>query len=74
MAEFQQGHLHGAVNIPIETLRTHFHLLLDKQKVIIACCNDGSRSWYAKNLLDANGYRRVYDAGNWKKLERNINK
>lgn len=72
--EFVQAHIQGAVNIPIETLRHMFHLLVEKKKVIIACCNDGSKSWYAKNLLDANGYRHVYDAGNWKKLEQRINK
>lgn len=71
--EFEQNHLSGAVNIPIETLRNNFHLLPEKHKAIIACCNDGSKSWYAKNLLDANGYRQVYDAGNWRKLERRIN-
>jgi phage shock protein E len=72
--EFVTAHLPGAVNIPIETLRHMFHLLVEKNKVIIACCNDGSKSWYAKNLLDANGYRHVYDAGNWRKLEQHINK
>jgi rhodanese-related sulfurtransferase len=71
--EFEQEHLAGAVNIPIETLRLNFHLLAEKHRVIIACCNDGSKSWYAKNLLDANAYRHVYDAGNWKKLEQSIN-
>jgi len=71
--EFTDGHIHGAINIPVEKLRHNFHQFAGKQQVIIACCTDGSKSWYAKNLLDANGYRSVYDAGNWTKLQRKLN-
>jgi phage shock protein E len=71
-AEFSQAHLAGAINIPIETLRDNMHQLVNKHNPIIACCTDGSKSWYAKNLLDANGYRRVYDAGSWLKLQRKL--
>lgn len=74
VSEFNEGHLAGALNIPVETLRRNLHLLAERHKVIIACCNDGSKSWYAKNFLDANGYRHVYDAGSWRKLELRINK
>ena len=70
-AEFDSGHIAGAVNIPIEELNKNMHRL-SKAVPIIACCNDGSKSWYAKNLLDANGYRQVYNAGNWVKLERRL--
>ncbi len=69
--EFNKAHIAGAVNIPIEKLNKNMHRL-SKAIPIIACCNDGSKSWYAKNLLDANGYRKVYDAGNWRKLERGL--
>ena len=65
--EFEKAHFTGALNIPIETLRDNLHRL-PKDATIIACCNDGSKSWYAKNLLDASGYPRVYDIGNWLKL------
>ena len=71
-AEFSRAHIAGAINIPIEILRDNMHQLASKQHPIIACCTDGSKSWYAKNLLDANGYRRVYDAGNWEKLQRKL--
>jgi len=70
-AEFDQAHIPGAVNIPIEKLRDNLHQLA-KHTIIIACCTDGSKSWYAKNLLDANGYRHVYDAGNWTKLHQKL--
>jgi len=70
VAEFEDGHIDGAINIPIETLRDHMHQLTNKQATIIACCKDGSKSWYAKNLLDASGYRNVHDAGSWSKLQK----
>jgi len=69
--EFNKAHITGALNIPIETLRHNLNKL-SKQTPIIACCTDGSRSWYAKNFLDANGYRTVYDAGSWVKLQRKL--
>ncbi len=71
-AEFDNGHISGAINIPIEQLRHNLSQFAGKRQVIIACCTDGSKSWYAKNLLDANGYQSVYDAGNWTKLQRRI--
>lgn len=71
--EFSHGHIPGAINIPVEQLRHNFHQFSGKQQVIIACCTDGSKSWYAKNLLDANGYRSVYDAGSWTRLHRRLN-
>jgi rhodanese-related sulfurtransferase len=71
-AEFNQAHIAGAINIPIEKLRDNLHQLANKQHPIIACCTNGSKSWYAKNLLDANGYRHVYDAGDWVRLQRKL--
>jgi phage shock protein E len=70
--EFSEGHLDGAINIPIETLRDRLTQLQNRKVPIIACCNDGSKSWYAKNLLDASGYTRVYDAGSWSKLKQKL--
>ena len=70
--EFELGHIAGAINIPVEILRDHMDRLTNKQGTIIACCTDGSKSWYAKNLLDATGYRHVYDAGSWVKLQHRL--
>ncbi len=70
--EFELGHIPGAINIPIEKLRENMAQLASKQKAIIACCTDGAKSWYAKNLLDSVGYQNVYDAGSWSKLQRKL--
>ena len=71
-AEFELEHIPGAINIPVEKLRENIHQLANKQKSIIACCTDGAKSWYAKNLLDSVGYSHVYDAGSWTKLQRRL--
>lgn len=68
--EFVAGHIEGAINIPVEKLRENLVSLANKQGIIIACCTNGSKSWYAKNLLDSTGYRQVYDGGSWTKLQR----
>ncbi len=70
--EFELGHIPGAINIPIEKLRENMHQLANKQKAIIACCTNGAKSWYAKNLLDSVGFEHVYDAGSWSKLQRKL--
>lgn len=71
-SDFNKEHIHGALNIPIENLRTNLHQLARKDVPVIACCADGSKSWYAKNFLDASGYRKVYDAGSWIKLRQKL--
>ena len=68
--EYMAGHIEGAINIPVEKLRENLANLVNKQGIIIACCTDGSKSWYAKNLLDSTGYMHVYDGGSWTKLQR----
>lgn len=68
--EYIAGHIEGAINIPVEKLRENLASLVNKQGIIIACCTNGSKSWYAKNLLDSTGYMHVYDGGSWTKLQR----
>ena len=71
-SEYNEGHIQGAMNIPVEKLRINLHKLADKQRVIIACCVSGIKSRFAKNLLDSRGFAHVYDAGKWLKLQRKL--
>lgn len=71
-AEYSAGHIQDAINIPVEKLRENMHNLINKQGIIIACCTNGAKSWYAKNLLDSTGYQHVIDAGSWTKLQRKL--
>lgn len=52
--EFQNGHITGAINIPLDNLREHMHEL-DSSKRIFINCFSGLRSYIACRILSANG-------------------
>ncbi len=68
-AEYQRGHIDGAVLAPIMQIFMGAESLLgDKDKTIIVYCETGSRSSMAKMVLKRKGYKRVHDLGgvnNW---------
>ncbi len=65
--EYQQGHIKGSQNIPLNNLSNHYSTL-KKDKPIIICCASGIRSGQAKHILESNGYREVYNGGGWSSL------
>jgi phage shock protein E len=66
-AEFNSGHIKGAVNIPLQAIKSSFNKI-PKNKVIITCCASGMRSGSAKSLLKAAGYN-VHNGGGWMSLK-----
>jgi phage shock protein E len=70
-AEYQQGHIKGSMNVPLNNLSNHYSKL-DKNKTIITCCASGMRSAQAKNILKANGYAEVHNGGGWLSLQHKI--
>lgn len=70
--EFAGGHIKGAVNISVDTLRNNLSKLKDKNQPIITCCASGMRSASAKNILLSNGYTQVYNGGGWGSLQNKI--
>jgi rhodanese-related sulfurtransferase len=66
-AEFNGGHIKGAVNIPLQAIQSSFNKI-PKNKVIITCCASGMRSGSAKSLLKAAGYN-VHNGGGWMSLK-----
>jgi phage shock protein E len=66
-AEFNSGHIKGAVNIPLQAIQSSFNKI-PKNKVIITCCASGMRSGSAKSLLKAAGYN-VHNGGGWMSLK-----
>lgn len=70
-AEYQQGHIKGSQNIPLNNLSNHYSKL-KKDKPIIICCASGMRSAQAKNILKSNGYTEVYNGGGWNSLQNKI--
>lgn len=70
--EFAGGHIKGAVNISVDTLRNNLDKLKDKNKPIITCCASGMRSASAKSILQSNCYTKVYNGGGWSSLQNKI--
>ncbi|HPH84043.1 MAG TPA: rhodanese-like domain-containing protein [Ferruginibacter sp.] len=66
-AEFKEGHIPGAVNIPLERVGNQLAALKATRKPIITCCRSGSRSAMAKRILGAQGLE-VYNGGGWSSL------
>jgi glyoxylase-like metal-dependent hydrolase (beta-lactamase superfamily II)/rhodanese-related sulfurtransferase len=57
-AEFQAGHIEGAVNIAMPELRTRFNEVNAGMPVIVIC-NTGHRSSMAASLLQKHGFKHV---------------
>ena len=71
-SEFAGGHIKGAVNISVDTLRNNLGKLKDKDKPIITCCASGMRSASAKSILVSNGYTQVFNGGGWYSLQNKL--
>ena len=58
--EYKEGHLNGAINIPLSEIKLMAKQYLDYEDVIIAYCQMGSRSKKALNILNKMGYKNVH--------------
>lgn len=59
--EFKEGHLNGAINIPLYELETCCHCnLKEKDKIVIVYCQSGIRSKKAIKILNKNGFKNLY--------------
>lgn len=70
-AEYQNGHIKGSMNIPLQSLNTQLSKL-KKDKTIITCCASGSRSSVAKSILKSNGFTDVHNGGSWTRLRQYV--
>lgn len=71
-AEFDGGHIKGAINVPLQVLAQQLGKL-KKDKPVITCCASGMRSASAKGLLKSKGFE-VYNGGSWVGLNQKLNK
>lgn len=60
--EYAEGHIQGAVNIPLDDLPVRM-TELGKDETIVLYCRSGNRSDQAARLLLAEGYQSIYDLG-----------
>ena len=55
-AEFDAGHIDGAVNLPLSQLRRRYREL-PAERDLWTCCTVGQRAYYAARFLAQHGYR-----------------
>jgi sortase A len=60
LEEFNQGHLEGAVHIPVDELEGRLDELSEDEPIIVYC-KSGGRSKTASNLLIENGFTQIYN-------------
>ncbi|MDD4835428.1 MAG: CoA-disulfide reductase [Lutispora sp.] len=63
--EFQNGHIEGAINILLDTLRNRLGEL-DKEKEIIINCQIGLRSYIGNRILKQNGFNAKILSGGYR--------
>lgn len=61
--EFAQGHVSGAVNIPVDQLRARLDEVGAKERTIVLYCRSGRRSATAATMLKTAGYQSLLDIG-----------
>lgn len=61
-AEFEAGHIKGAVNIEVDELRDRIgEIKVSKDTPIYVNCQVGLRAYLAIQILKANGFKKVYN-------------
>lgn len=58
--EFEDGHIEGAINIPVADLRER-HSELKKSDVIIMICSSGNRSSLGVSILKPHGFENLFN-------------
>ena len=62
-AEFDEGHIEGAVNIPVDALGERKDELEPREQPVVVYCRSGARSHRAKQQLEAAGFTQVHNLG-----------
>jgi rhodanese-related sulfurtransferase len=74
-SEYAEGHIRGAINIPVTSFASRSGML-DKKKTIIVYCNAGNRSYKAYRKLMRLGYKNFYQSlfTDWKEAGYEVEK
>jgi len=69
--EFQEAHLPGAVNIPLNRLRDEIaRLAPSKEQPLLLHCLSGGRSGMGAAMLKKMGYRNAFNLGSYGRAEK----
>ena len=71
--EFEENHISGAINIPLDTIETNVQKISEMQKPIVVYCLSGGLSSTAESILQQNGIEDIYNGGGIFSLNNIIN-
>ena len=71
--EFEENHITGAINIPLDLIESKIKEIASMQKPIVVYCLSGGRSGIATGILQQNGLEDVYNGGGIFSLNNIIN-
>lgn len=72
--EYDHGRIPSSINIPVDRISASIERIRSMKKPIIVCCNSGTRSGQAKDILRSAGIQDVNNGGSWESVLRMINK
>lgn len=61
--EFREGHIPGAKNIPLQSIRSIDSRIKNKERPVFCYCYSGSRSRSAVRMMQRQGYTNVHNIG-----------
>ena len=71
--EYQQGHVKGSINIPLQRISNEVPRIKKMNKPVITCCASGMRSGSAANQLRKVGIE-AKNGGSWQAVASALNK
>ena len=71
--EFEENHIPGAINIPLDIVVSNMKQISELQKPIVVYCLSGGRSSTATSILQQNGIQDIYNGGGIFSLNNIIN-
>lgn len=66
-AEFADGSVPTAVNIPLDQVARQLDKFKGKKNIVVFC-RSGNRSGQAKSILEQNGFTNVINGGTWQNV------
>jgi phage shock protein E len=70
--EYDQGHIPGSLNIPVDRIKANIERIKSFRKPVILCCSTGNHCWEASDILRNAGVEQVINGGSWQSLWRKV--
>jgi rhodanese-related sulfurtransferase len=67
-AEFAEGTVAGAINIPVDEIESSLDAI-PRDREVVVFCRSGNRSSRAKSILNEHGYDKITNGGSWQQVD-----